>query len=166
MVVLGPVVFAGFEVPERIALGGRQRLVEHALPGGVRVLDAMGADDAEIAWSGVVSGPDAGARVRLLDGLRRGGQPWGLAWDGWRFTVVVKRFAAEVSGPFWMPYRISCAVVCEGEPVAAENELAGLGAQVVDQEAMATASEGLGSGSLAAVVNAAGRLARGYWNIS
>ncbi len=120
MVVLGPLVFAGFEVPERIALGGQQRLAVHDLPGGGRVIDALGAADADLVWSGVMSGPDAEGRVRLLDGLRRGGLAWPLAWDGWRYTVIIKRFQASVAGPFWAPYRITCAVVAQGDAVVQE----------------------------------------------
>ena len=65
--MLGPVVFRDFEVPERINLGGRQRLAVHMLPGGGRVVDAMGPDDAPIRWSGTFSGVDAAERVRMLE---------------------------------------------------------------------------------------------------
>ena len=163
MVVLGPVLFAGFEVPERIVLGGRQRLAVHTLLGAGRLIDALGPDDADIAWSGVIAGPDAGARVRLLDGLRRGGSAWPLAWDGWRFTVVVKRFAAEMRGLSWVPYRIVCAVLCEGELPVTEDDLAGVpAAGVPDAGLVARAASGLGSASFAEAADAAGVLARAY----
>ena len=66
-VILGPVLLRDFEVPERISFGGRQAIVVHRLPGGARVIDAMGRDDAEIAFSGIFSGPDATRRARTLD---------------------------------------------------------------------------------------------------
>ncbi len=161
MVVLGPVLFRGFEVPERIALGGRQRLAVHRLPGGVRVVDALGGDDAEIGWTGVMAGPDAAGRVRLLDGLRQGGQQWPLAWDGWRYTVVVSKFEAATSGPFWAPYRIRCTVVCEGEPSIIEAVLA-VGALLdpgIDAR-MAEAGAGLDAPGLPEVLASAGALAQ------
>ncbi len=173
MVVLGPVAFSGFEVPERIALGGTQRLQVHVLPGGKRVIDALGPDDADLRWSGIMTGPGAAARVRRLEALRRGGEAWPLAWDGWRYTVIVKRFQAEVRGAFFMPYRIQCAVVCEGEPVVFEGAPAGvdqaaaLMAAAVDlgagpglDAAVTVASAGLADGGLASVAAAAGSLAR------
>ena len=70
---LGPITFQAFEVPERISLGGRQRLVVHALPGGGRVVDTMGPEEAPIRWSGMFSGANATERVRMLERLRRAG---------------------------------------------------------------------------------------------
>jgi hypothetical protein len=53
VLVLGPVAFSDFEDPERIRFGGAQRLAVHKLPGGARVIDALGPDDTEIGWSGI-----------------------------------------------------------------------------------------------------------------
>lgn len=81
VLVLGPVAFADFEIPERIAFGGTQRLAVHKLPGGLRVIDALGRDDRELTWSGIFAGPDATARSRLLDLLRARGAVLPLTWD-------------------------------------------------------------------------------------
>lgn len=166
--VLGPVAFQGFEVPERITLGGRQRVAVHVLPGGARVVDAMGADDRALAWSGVASGPRTAERVRQLDRLRREGLPLPLAWDGWRFTVVITEFEADSANPWWVPYRISCTVVSEGDPVVAElpplaatlAEAVALGAGPGLDERIEAAGAGLGAGDLATAAAAAGLLAR------
>jgi len=166
--VLGPVAFLGFEVPERITLGGKQRLAVHRLPGGARIVDAMGPDDRELAWSGVVSGPAAAERVRQLDRLRRAGLALPLGWDGWRFTVVISDFEADSAHPWWVPYRISCTVLSEGDLAVAELlplaatlvEAAALGAGPGIDERMAAAGVGLGSGALSDVAAAAGLLAR------
>lgn len=164
-VILGPVTFLGFEVPERITLGGRQRLAVHRLPGGARVVDAMGPDDRDLAWSGVVSGPRAGERVRQLDRLRRAGEALPLSWDGWRFTVVIAEFEAESAHPAWVPYRMSCTVLTEGDLVAPEvlpalatlAEVAGLG----DVEALLLAAGArLAADGLSEIRAAAGDLAR------
>jgi hypothetical protein len=109
--VLGPVVFGGFEIPERINFGGAQRLAIHRLPGGVRVIDAMGRDDAEITWSGIFAGPDAATRARLLDLLRTTGGVLPLTWDSFLYSVVISRFEAQFNAPWWVPYRIACTVV-------------------------------------------------------
>lgn len=109
--LLGPVAFVGFEVPERLTFGGRQRLAVHRLPGGGRVIDAMGRDDAALSWSGIFSGPDAADRARMLDSLRAGGAVLPLTWDAFLYSVVIDRFEAEYSSPWWIPYRIACTVL-------------------------------------------------------
>ncbi len=108
---LGSVAFVGFELPSSITLGGTQRLAIHRLPGGVRVIDALGADPADISFSGIFSGPDAADRARLLDAIRVGGSALPMAWDAFLYTVILERFEADYRSPWWIPYRISCAVV-------------------------------------------------------
>jgi hypothetical protein len=39
---LGGVVFADFEIPDSISSGGEQMLTVHKLPGGNRIIDALG----------------------------------------------------------------------------------------------------------------------------
>ncbi len=168
MLTLGPIVFGSFEVPQSITLGGRQRLTVHQLPGGGRVVDAMGADDGELSWSGILSGPEAPARARALDRLRRGGLAWPLAWDGWRFTVIISRFEADSAEPFWMPYRLSTCVVAEGDFALAEllptaptaAEAAALGAGPGLEDRLAAAGAGLAGTDLAGVLAAAGQTAQ------
>ena len=108
---LGPVAFAGFELPSSITLGGKQRLAIHRLPGGLRIIDALGADPADLAWSGIFTGPDAGDRARTLDTLRISGQTLLLAWDAFLYSVVIESFRADYRSPWWIPYRISCSVL-------------------------------------------------------
>ncbi len=166
--VLGPVAFQGFEVPERITMGGRQWLTVHTLPGGTRIVDAMGPDDRELAWSGMISGIGAAERVRQLDRLRRAGQALPLGGDGWRYTVIISRFEADSANPWWVPYRISCTVLSMGDLAAVETlpalatlaEAAALGAGPELESEMAAAGIGLVSAALSDVVAAAGLLAR------
>ena len=122
--MLGPVAFQRFEVPERIQFGGRQRLAVHLMPGGGRIVDVMGADEGPVTWSGVFSGPEAAERVRLLERLRRDGALLGLSWEGWRFTVVIESFEAEAMNPAWIPYRIRTFVIATGALAALEEALA------------------------------------------
>jgi hypothetical protein len=109
--LLGPVQFEAFELPGQIRFGGSQRLAVHQLPGGARVIDAMGRDDAEIVWRGAFSGADAVERARLLDLLRVAGNPLSLTWDGFCYTVLIARFEADYARPNWIPYSIACIVL-------------------------------------------------------
>lgn len=118
--LLGPVGFAGFEMPARICFGGAQRLAVHQLPGGARVIDAMGRDDADIAWSGAFAGPDAADRARLLDLMRAEGAALPLAWDAFCYTVVISEFEAHYQHANWVPYRIVCLVLLDQTEVAFE----------------------------------------------
>lgn len=168
MLILGPILFRNFEIPQHITIGGRQRLTVHQLPGGVRVVDAMGADDAELGWSGILSGPDAGDRARSLDSLRQGGLAWPLAWDGWRYTVIISRFEADSTNPWWLPYRISSCVLAEGDLAAPEllpldptaDEAAALGAGPGLDDRLTAAGADLAGPSLSGVLAAAGSTAQ------
>lgn len=111
MLILGPMAFEAFELPARLAFGGKQRIATHKLSDGTRVLDALGRDDAPLKWSGVFSGPDAAARARVLDLLRAEGSVWPLSWDAFCYLVVIEDFEASYERPNWVPYKISCAVL-------------------------------------------------------
>jgi hypothetical protein len=109
--LLGPVTFQDFEVPEAIIFGGRQRLAVHELPGGARVIDALGRDDAPIIWYGVLSGPNATERAHALDLLRAQGAMLPLTWDTFFYTVVISEFRATYVQENWIPYFLSCTVL-------------------------------------------------------
>ena len=166
--VLGPVAFRGFEVPERIRFGGRQRLAVHQLPGGGRVVDAMGADETPLEWSGVFSGPDAADRARLVERLRRDGTVSLLSWEGWRFTVIVETFEAEATNPAWIPYQVRTCVVAAGDIVATEAlpgvatmaEAVALGAGPGLDSRISAAGLALQSSDIGAAIEASGALAR------
>ena len=143
---LGPVAFAGFELPSSITVGGRQRLAVHRLPGGLRIIDALGPDPADINFSGIFTGPDAADRARLLDLLRVAGEALPLAWDAFIYTVIVESFEADYRSPWWVPYRLSCTVL--------RDEAASLSTAVV--ELVPTLSvDLLSAGSFATIASAA-----------
>lgn len=110
-VTLGPLVFQDYEVPERIPFGGQQRLVTHKLPGGDRITDAMGRDDAPIAWSGYFSGPGAMDRARQLDALRVAGDVLPLTWGGLYYSVQIESATLDYKYGSWIPYHISCCIL-------------------------------------------------------
>lgn len=157
--LLGPVAFDAFEVPGRIEFGGHQRLAVHALPGGVRIVDAMGRDDAPVLWSGVFTGPTAGERVRLLDLLRVVGAPLPLVWGDFLFDVVIERFDVRFEQPNWIPYRIACVVLSD---LAVPEQLAlSLSAQLGGDLTSAAACPELGLASASDALAAPGATTRG-----
>jgi hypothetical protein len=110
-VKLGDITFADFEVPESITWGGEQSLSIKRLIGGRRVIDAMGADDDPIEWSGRFRGPDAAARARALDALRAAGQQVVLSWGEFSYNVVVAHFRGDFRRSYEIPYSVACVVV-------------------------------------------------------
>lgn len=165
---LGPITFRGFEVPERITFGGKQKLVVHALPGGRRVVDVMGQDDAPIRWEGVFSGSTASDRVRALERLRRDGMPQLLTWDGWRFRVIIASFEVNVTNTYWAPYSIELCVLSSLVDVAADwlisaatpaIPVASLGSAVIEQT-ITSAGAALAGSDLGMVVAASATLAQ------
>jgi hypothetical protein len=110
-VTLGTITFTSWEVPQKITFGGKQRLAIHKLPGGIRVIDAMGRDDMPLSWSGIIQGAGATARAQQIDALRIAGKQVPLTWGGLSYTVVIASFEVDFTKPYWMPYRISCEIV-------------------------------------------------------
>src|SRR4051812_20099813 len=107
LLLLGPVVFQDFEIPSGVNFGGKQRLALHRLPGGERVIDALGRDDAEIGFSGIFTGPDATLRARSLDELRSAGVMLPLTWDIFYYTVLISDFHADYRNGSWNPYSLT-----------------------------------------------------------
>src|SRR5579875_826225 len=110
-VQLGALTFQDLEIPSDINFGGRQRLGVHQLPGGVRIVDSMGADDADLNWHGLILGPAADERARYLDYLRREGNPITLSWGSHAYEVVILSFEADYQRYYQIEYRITCKVV-------------------------------------------------------
>lgn len=90
--IIGNLVLAGHEVPSRISIGGAQAVTIHKLPGGGRIIDAMGADAGAIVWHGLFVGPDAAQRARLLDVMRVQGLPQILSFGDYTLTVVIVQY--------------------------------------------------------------------------
>ena len=111
---LGEVLFEDFEIPESINFGGPQRLGRKQLPGGYRIVDAMGADDAPIGWEGRFLGAQAVYRARALDFMRKSGSSYLLQWHEFRYTVVIESFEAEFHAFYDVPYRLVLCVIEDG----------------------------------------------------
>jgi hypothetical protein len=165
ILLLGPVSFQSFELPARIGFGGGQRLAVHVLPGGARVIDAMGRDDADIVWTGVFSGSDAADRARLLDAMRVAGSVLPLAWDAFCYLVVIRAFEAAYEKVNWVPYRIACTAVASlltnvlGDLASAA--LDGVDTSAATAALTVTGATALGTGAYAAAQSAVGQMSAG-----
>lgn len=111
LLTLGGVACQNFEIPPSIRFGGAQRLAVHELPGGGRVIDSLGGQNEQISWDGIFSGPDASDRARLFDLARATGAVLPLIWDAFYYSVVISSFIAEYASPWWIPYKMVCAVL-------------------------------------------------------
>ncbi|MER5029665.1 hypothetical protein [Pantoea anthophila] len=115
--VLGDFEFLEFEVPERIAIQGRQKTVQHQLIGGKRIIDVLGTEYEPLNWSGIITGPQSAERVSALERMRDAGHPVVLTLDDYRFTVVITAFTPVYEYIWRRPYSIEVAVVRnEGSP--------------------------------------------------
>jgi hypothetical protein len=158
---LGPVTFTGLALPESMPIGGAQQMQMHKLPGGLRVIDVMGQDDAEIGWSGMLMGQNASATARTLDKLRRSGTVITLAWDVFSYQVIVSQFSCDVRSPP-MRYRISCTVKQDNTQVSGTT-LVSMALQVAQDirsgnpiAALGAVSQGIVTGPLAGAASAVG----------
>jgi hypothetical protein len=108
---LAGIVFDDYSTPRSMMGGGNQAMVVHKLPGGERVIDTLGPDEANIVWDGEFFGASAYATALALDGVRAAGQVVPLVWGGQSRQVVVDNFIYKVRRlPNWVEYSVSCTV--------------------------------------------------------
>jgi hypothetical protein len=144
VLLLGPIAFQDFEIPSAINFGGGQHLEVHRLPGGKRVIDAMGRDDARISFSGIFSGSNATLRARSVDALRSAGMPIEFTWDVFFYTVLISDFHADYRNSWWIPFRITCTVL-QDEASALIQSVVSLATTATADIVMA-ASQAMGGG--------------------
>ncbi|WP_428533521.1 hypothetical protein [Rhodopila sp.] len=133
----------------------------HNLSGGRRVLERLGPDDAEIAFQGIFSGPNAEARVRAFDDLRLSGEVVWLTWETFRRRVVVKSFLAEYHSPWWIPYKVSCIVAYQSGIAATKSTVAALISSDLGNALAAIAGTGFSVGSLQGALSATNAMTTG-----
>lgn len=110
--IIGDLLLQGHEVPARISIGGAQAVTIHRLPGGGRIIDAMGADQGVIAWHGLFTGPDAARRARALDFMRQQGAMRILSFGDYTFNVVIVHYQYDYQDRgAVISYRIRCEIV-------------------------------------------------------
>jgi len=116
-IFIGSTELSDFEIPSVIQYGGTQRLITHYLGSGRRVIDVLGPEEADIRFSGIISGLDARTKMRSLDDLRRRGAITTLRWSGFDIPVILRQFLTDYRTDSWIQYSLTCAVV-DTEPSA------------------------------------------------
>lgn len=135
-ITLGGVSFESFEVPEALVFGGQHQTTVHRLPGGARVIDAMGPDDATIDWSGIFLGSNATLKAQRLNILRNTGAKVTLSWSTFHYTVVVANFKATYLKEAHLQYDISC-IVLEDRSTAGAPSLISAALQILSDVSQA-----------------------------
>jgi hypothetical protein len=108
-VMIGNIALTSFEVPDAMPWGTDQQLVDHRMPGGGRIVDAMGPLEALYWWRGAFTGPTAAYRAHQLDALAGSGAAVPLIWGEDSRLVVIRSFrCATTRGGWWLPYAITC----------------------------------------------------------
>lgn len=129
---LGGFLFTGYSTPDVMMGGGRQAMVVHKLPGGTRVIDTLGPDEAEISWRGHFFENAAYAKCLQLDAMRAAGAVLTLSWGGTERSVLIADFVYRVRRlPVWVEYSITCTVVVN-------PSLGNVGAFVATADSMVT----------------------------
>ncbi|MCC3246670.1 hypothetical protein LG047_15320 [Methylocystis sp. WRRC1] len=147
ILTLGGIVFDDFSTPERMPFGGEQTMVVHKLPGGSRVIDTMGPDDADIHWSGRLFGDNAYETALALDAMRRSGVTLPLTFAGQAFTVVISEFSANIER---LPVSVAYDITCVISPAGAFSGVSSLGGTLLASADLA-AAVALNGGALATV---------------
>jgi hypothetical protein len=112
VLTLGGISFTGFSTPDEMMGGGRQAMVVHKLPGGARVVDTLGPDEASIAWHGKFYQNNALGVALTLDAMRAAGNVLPLTWGGMFRSVIIDEFIYKAKRlPMLVEYKIVCIVV-------------------------------------------------------
>lgn len=111
-VVIGSLTLTGYEVPDVLRVGGEQDLIVHKLPGGARVIQAMGADPASLTLAGKFMGATAATRARQLQAMRDAGTQVSFTAAGIALQVVVASFTYDYgTRGFVIPYTVTLEIV-------------------------------------------------------
>lgn len=145
VLTLGDFAFTDKEVPEKIAVGGVQQLATKQLIGGIRVVDAMGAIEDDIEWTGWLLGANASSRRDFLKAYRLAGTVLTLTWADLRYQVIVQQFSAEFQRKYQYLYRISLKVVADLTNAAAALSTTALGLDDVINVDLGSANDLSGS---------------------
>lgn len=110
------ITFDIHELPEQIPLGGEQLLAVHKFPGGYKSIQALGAFDEAVEWSGEFLYEEAMDRAAELDSMRRAGKQLTLSWGPISLPVVIASFTYQPQNKYSVPYTIKLEV-CQEPPI-------------------------------------------------
>lgn len=148
-VTLDDFTFQDFEVPEEMAGGVSQRLDTKQPPGGIKIVDATGAEDEPLRWSGSFMGPDAPTRAKLLAAKVRAGRLSTLTWGEFSFSGVLQEFSWRYRGRREIDYRATFEVITdESAPPPDATSLSVDEMVLTDMIAAADASQLVGDATL------------------
>ncbi len=119
---LGDIEFKNDELPQSIETSLQQRLVDHELVGGGRVVDSMGSFYEPVSWSGSLTGLTAVERDQTLRALASGAKEWLLSWDVYRYRVVVANYHSIYRDHAHIDYTLRCTVLDSVSDEPAEDE--------------------------------------------
>ncbi|MCE2574386.1 hypothetical protein [Komagataeibacter sp. FNDCR2] len=106
-ITIGPLTLSGLEVPQVIRDGGTQQVAVHRLPGGNRIIDAVGNDPDRLELSGTFVGPTAITRARMLRQMRIAGLPVMFTGAGLSLTVRIVQYSYDYQQKgVVIPYRL------------------------------------------------------------
>ena len=119
--VIGGVALSGLSAPSSAPFGGKQTVVRHELPGGVLVLNAMGAFRRNFEVSGTLQGNAAVATGRKLEVLMAAGKVVKVTWGDLTLRVLLESVECEWQRMGWeIPYKVVGHVVPTANPEAAK----------------------------------------------
>ncbi|RFD18695.1 hypothetical protein DY926_15055 [Komagataeibacter melaceti] len=106
-VTIGSLTLTGMEVPNLIRDGGGQQLAVHKLPGGNRIIDAVGNDPDRLELSGTFTGPTAIERALALKQMRIAGRPVQFTGAGLSLLVKIVQYSYDYQKKgIVIPYRL------------------------------------------------------------
>ncbi|WP_019091759.1 hypothetical protein [Komagataeibacter europaeus] len=106
-VTIGSLTLTGMEVPNLIRDGGTQQVAVHKLPGGGKIIDAVGNDPDRLELSGTFVGPTAYERALLLKSMRVAGQPVQFTGAGLSLLVKIVQYSYDFQQKgIVIPYRL------------------------------------------------------------
>ena len=109
---LGGLVFDDWSTPDKMMFGGKHSAVVHKLPGGARVVDLLGPDEADIVFRGTFFGDAAYESALALDALRAAGQVVPLTFGGqYRLVIIQEALPVIERYPHLVTFTVSCLVV-------------------------------------------------------
>ena len=107
VLILGGFTFTEFASPDRMPYGGKHQVIKHRFPGGDRDLDAMGPDDNDRTWNGILWGDDALSDMVLLKTMMDQGTETNFTWGIESRNCLITSFEAEVEKVTCVHYTIT-----------------------------------------------------------
>lgn len=111
IVRLGELIFNSTEVPQKVNSGGGQMIAKQQLIGGVRVVDALGKNDDDIVFTGLISGIIDQERSKYLDYLRTSGIVVNFTYSSFNYNVVVRDYKPDFRMAYQNYFTITLIVI-------------------------------------------------------